>query len=204
MRTFLYLAYGSNLHPLRLGMRVASQRLLGVTSLAGARVEFAKRGRDGSGKLSLQLTGEPADSAWGAVYEVAAVEKPRLDRAEDLGRGYRETKLEVRLSGRSREAFTYVVTPEWRATGLKPYDWYQALVVRGAFYHGFPPEYIAGLAGVASMVDPDPKRRRRHEHLLEQIDACAGPGARGQPRTIIRGRAFPSGGPVRGAGTNRD
>ena len=45
-----YLAYGSNLHPLRLTLRVPSARVIGVVEMPGYMLEFHKRSIDGSGK----------------------------------------------------------------------------------------------------------------------------------------------------------
>jgi hypothetical protein len=52
-----YLAYGSNLHPIRLRQRVNSARLIATLSLPGYRVLFNKRGQDLSAKCNLVATG---------------------------------------------------------------------------------------------------------------------------------------------------
>lgn len=83
-----YLAYGSNLHPLRLVRRVPSARLVGTVPLPGYRLAFHKRGMDGSAKCDLELADESGSLAYGAVYSVAAQDIHGLDRLEDLGAGY--------------------------------------------------------------------------------------------------------------------
>ena len=164
-----YLAYGSNLHPLRLAERVPSSRLLGTTRLERYSVAFVKRSMDGSAKCTLQFTDSPADHAHCAVYELDESERHLLDQAEGLGRGYDEATLRVEVGGGSVTAFTYIADASHLAPELLPYDWYQALVLAGAGFHGFPADYIAGLSAPESLPDPDRLRRVRHEELLVRI-----------------------------------
>ena len=57
MTLLYYLAYGSNLHPVRLTERVPSARFLGLTSLFGYQLRFHKRHEpDGSGKCNMYHT----------------------------------------------------------------------------------------------------------------------------------------------------
>ena len=73
-----YLAYGSNLHPVRLSERVPSAELLGVVELREYRLVFQKRGWDGSSKCTLVRTGETSVGAYGAMYAIDAIHKSRL------------------------------------------------------------------------------------------------------------------------------
>lgn len=164
-----YLAYGSNLHPLRLAERIPSSRLLGITLLARHTVSFAKRSWDRSAKCTLVFTDNPDDAAHCAVYELDEGERHLLDRAEGLGSGYEEAMFEVQIDGRAVVAFAYVAATSHRVTGLPPYDWYMALVIEGARYHGFPDAYIADLSDIECRPDPDPVRNRRHADLLDRI-----------------------------------
>ena len=164
-----YLAYGSNLHPMRLAERVPSSRLLGTTRLDGYTVSFVKRSVDGSAKCTLRRTDSPEDAAHCAVYELEESERHLLDEAEGLGRGYDEATLRVEVGGGSVTAFTYIADASHLAPELLPYDWYQALVLAGARFHGFPADYIAGLSAPESLPDPDRRRRLRHEGLLVRI-----------------------------------
>jgi hypothetical protein len=171
MDTHLYLAYGSNLHPLRMLDRVPSTRLVGVTRLDRCSVAFAKRGRDGSGKSSLLFTDNPDDVAYGAVYEISGAEKHLLDRAEGLGNGYEEAQFRVAANGSTLAAFAYIAAQSHLAPGLPPYDWYKDLVIAGASHHKFPETYIASLHAVQSCPDPDHQRWLQHENLLLQIES---------------------------------
>ncbi len=167
--TRLYLAYGSNLHPVRLIERVPSARLVGTTRLDGHRVVFIKRSRDGSSKANLLFTDEAHHAAYAAVYEMAVKEKSALDAIEGLGGGYDERELRVSVNGDVLDVFTYVAAATHTAPGLAPYDWYHTLVTAGANHHGFPAHYVEALSAVPTQADPDAERRRKNVALLERV-----------------------------------
>ena len=122
----LYFACGSNLHPLRLSLRVPAARFQGTLALTGYQLRFNKRGRDGSGKGNLLPTGHPEDRIWGAVYSMTAEGKERLDRFEG---GYRTHWLEVEFNGAPRRLFTYLAVGAHVEAHLLPYGWYRELVL---------------------------------------------------------------------------
>ncbi len=95
----------------------------------------------------------------GALYRLAVRERPLLDRAEGLGVGYRHARVQVVLpDGENREALCYRALQI--ADDLLPYDWYLQHVLHGAREHGLPPAYVAGLAAVPCIPDPDRERSR--------------------------------------------
>jgi len=163
-----YLAYGSNLHPARLGVRVPSAQLVGMAELPGRAMVFHKRSIDGSAKCTL-APGVESQRVFGAVFRIESGERALLDRAEGLGRGYDEMWERLPVGGRSQEVFYYVASPDWVDPGLRPYHWYKRLVLAGARYQGFPADYIAAIAAVESVDDPDPDRRGLNEALLEKM-----------------------------------
>lgn len=165
-----YLAYGSNLHPLRLRERVPSAKLLGILQAPGWRVQFRKRGQDRSAKCDLVRAGA-GDSAYAALYTLDARDKPRLDVAEGVGRGYDETTLEVTLAGRNFTPFAYLAAATHVDPMLRPFHWYLQLVIAGARYHRLPAAYVAALAAVPAVADPDGERALQHEQLLGRIEA---------------------------------
>ncbi len=117
---------------------------------------------DGSAKCDIVETANRDDRVWGVVFDIDAGEKINLDRAEGLGYGYEEKRVE--LTGRNERiihAFTYYATDidEKR----KPYTWYTEHVLRGAKEHGLPAEYVAAIEQVESVQDPD---RQRHDREL--------------------------------------
>jgi len=162
MDTFKYFAYGSNMRTerLRAPSRCPSAEPIGVGVIFGYTLEFSKRGRDISGKATMVHSGKSEEHVFGVVFEVAISERAALDKAEGVGSGYMRTDdLLVRLQ-QGREilrAATYIATEADRT--LQPYDWYRALVIAGALQHTLPDQWIAMLNQVASVPDPDPKRR---------------------------------------------
>lgn len=169
-RQLYYLAYGSNLHPLRLRERVPSATLLGLVRVPGRSLRFHKRGQDQSAKCDL-VPATAGASAFGALYALKASDKPRLDAAEGAGRGYDEATLEVALAGAAFAPFVYLAAPTHVEPTLRPFHWYKRLVIAGARHHRLPPEYLAFLEAVPSVPDPDADRVRRHEVLLGRMTA---------------------------------
>ena len=129
MRNLLYFAYGSNMSTPRLRYRVAGCRFTFVARLPSYRLCFHKRSNDGSAKCNALKTAMPADAVIGVVYEIPTNEKPALDRAEGLGRGYHEEMVRV-LSPRGEEiaVCTYIADPAFIDNSLKPYSWYKDFV----------------------------------------------------------------------------
>lgn len=160
-----YFAYGSNLHPLRLGLRTPSCRLLGVAELGGYRLAFRKRSEaDGSAKADVQWTGADADGVWGVVYALDACDFPALDRVEGPGYALRETTMTV--AGEATRVFFYQARDSHVAAGLRPWSWYRDLIHRGACWHAFPETYVNGIRAVPAPRDPDAARAAKHERML--------------------------------------
>jgi len=156
----LTFAYGSNMCSGWLLKRVPGATYQGVASLAEHQLRFHKRSRDDSGKGDAWETGESNDKVWGVVVRVPAEEKPALDRAEGLGRGYTEKCVSVVDEGGATHAvWTYVATDSHIDRALRPYQWYLDLVVRGAERHGIQDEYVEMIRATRVIDDPSPGRR---------------------------------------------
>ena len=164
-----YLAYGSNLHPIRLMQRTPGVRLIGRVQLPGMRLAFNKRSVDGSAKCNLIASESSAAVAYGAVFEIPANEVAMLDQAEGLGVGYDKQTMQVSVEGTLLDAFFYLANDSHVVTNLQPYDWYLALVLAGAQHLDFPEAYVMQIADVASQSDPSDARRQRMFDLLDQI-----------------------------------
>jgi len=178
-------AYGSNLHPVRMGRRCPGARLLGCGVLPGWRLAFRKRGQDGSAKGDAVWTGRPEDGLWVAAYALSAVDKARLDYAEGLGRGYREETVRGVVGGAERGGSLYVAEGAAVDGALRPFEWYRAMVAAGAAYHGFPPAYQTAIRSVPAAPDLDGGRAAREWGLVAALEAAnracrPAPGGRGR------------------------
>ncbi len=162
-----YFAYGSNLHPVRLGERIPSSSFLGVTRLNGYRLKFHKRGGDRSGKCNALYTGQPAHYLLGAVYRMDTEHKPILDAIE--GEGYIAESLTLQLEGEKCRAFAYIAESDHIDEAIKPFHWYKELVSVGARYHGFPSAYLETIEQIESVADEDNHRHRSNEQLLSRM-----------------------------------
>lgn len=141
----------------RIQRRLASAEPVSVAHLPAHVLKFHKRSVDGSAKCDIVPTRDPGDVVFGVVFQLLASEKPVLDRYENLGNGYAEKSVTVtQTDGRLLAATTYVATHI--DTSLKPYHWYKEHVLRGAREHALPVEHIKAIAGVHSIMDPNPDK----------------------------------------------
>ena len=155
----LYAAYGSNLHPLRLGRRTPSATLLGTATIAGWELYFDKRGQDGSGTCTIRATG---GSLCCAIYDICPADKAKLDAIEGVGKGYARSTLRVPGFGLCA---TYVADKGYRDASILPFCWYKDLVLNGALALGFESDYVGRIAAVAARTDPDRRRLARNRRL---------------------------------------
>ena len=143
----LYFAYGSNLKVERLRSRAGEVGLAGIATLAGHRLSFAKRGKDGSGKACCEVA--IGDLVWGALYELSEAQLTALDTFEW---GYSPAVVSLQRSdGTQVEATTYHA--ERFTDDPTPYDWYKQLLVEGAREHGMPADWLARLEELPSKPD---------------------------------------------------
>lgn len=106
----------------------------------------------------------PRAKLYGIVFDLDESERPQLDRAEGLGKGYnREDAFLVQMegSGETVRAFTYIADPAHQDDTLKPYEWYLQLVLVGARQNGLPADYVNSVEGTQAVPDPQPHRRER-------------------------------------------
>lgn len=162
--SLFYIAYGSNLHPRRLGERIPSCEFVATTSLPGYALRFHKRGGDGSGKCDALQTRDSCDRLPGALFRIAAAEKPALDAIE--GPGYRVVNLTVPVAGASVRAFMYVAESDFIDPRLQPFQWYRELVYLGARFHDFHPRHLDLIQRTLAIEDNDSERHSRNERIL--------------------------------------
>jgi len=112
---------------------------------------------------------EPAtatDVLWGVLFEFDAAEKPLLNEAEALGRGYDELIVEVESeTGKKESAPMYIAAKSHIDDTLKPYSWYKRFVMEGATQHRLPQAYIDFLQSFPAVEDPDRARDRRNRAI---------------------------------------
>jgi hypothetical protein len=165
-KTVRYFAYGSNMFSPRLQERTPSAAFGSLGYVEGYRLTFSKVSTDGSGKCHIEASGNATDRVHGIVFTIAADEKPDLDKAEGLGKGYKEEKIQVVTPQGVIEAVAYVAIKI--GVGLHPYDWYKAFVVAGAEEHGLPAAYIDDLRAVSSMSDLNKDRAEKQRAILSR------------------------------------
>lgn len=159
----LYAAYGSNLHPRRLGRRISSAEFVGTSFLSDWSLHFHKRGADGSGKGNVLSGG---DGVHVAIFEISVDDKHILDGIE--GVGYTAAVLEVPAFG---DCVSYIAEESHIDGTLEPYDWYKQLVLIGARAHGFPASYLNRIDSIATCHDPDSERRNKQLETLQHIES---------------------------------
>lgn len=167
-----YLAYGSNLHPVRLIERVPSAQLIGILPVSGYRLAFHKQGQDASGKCNLFSTGHIHDIVHCALYRMAAQHKPVIDRIEGKGRGYRDMPIAVHHNNVLHRCFAYTAQSGHIDDRLSPFHWYKELVLLGGEYHGLPRGYLDAIRRLESIDDPDQGRRKIHKDLIKRLRAA--------------------------------
>ncbi|WP_179298527.1 gamma-glutamylcyclotransferase family protein [Burkholderia ubonensis] len=164
-----YVAYGSNLHPLRLIERVPSAQELGVVELPGCQLTFHKRSIDGSGKCHLHSDQKANHKVYGVLYEFDSEEKQRLDELEGLNQGYSEQTNQFVLREETYSAYLYVTQPSHIDSNLIPYHWYKKIVLLGARFHTFPDDYINYIESIPSKDDSNFNQVREKEMLIQRM-----------------------------------
>ncbi len=162
MDKILYFAYGSNMRLRRLcaSDRTPSAAVLATGYVRGRKLTFDKVSSDGSGKCDIEITDNLNEIVYGVLYEIPKMEKPALDKAEALGKGYREENITVVTPSGNYEALVYVATI--KDPTLRPYHWYKALVLTGAIEHNLPEAYVKQIEAVDSIPDRDKERCMRN------------------------------------------
>ena len=161
----LYFAFGSNLLTSRLQRRCPSARVVTRALAPGHRVVFEKLSEDTSGKATL-VTCKGPDLAVGVVYELSKGDVDELDAFE--GPGYRRVDafpVTCLDTGQGLQSCTYVAKE--MVPGLRPYDWYLAMIVAGLAEHDIDERYAEQLRMTAYDTDPQRLRQTRQNALQD-------------------------------------
>jgi len=165
-----YLAYGSNLHPIRLSKRIPSAKYINVIKVLGYQLKFNKVGVDQSGKCNIERTGNKDNTVYFALYEIEDNEKKELDEIESCGHGYEVQYIDLILNHQLVTAFTYVAMDKYINNDLLPFSWYRSLILVGMKYHSFDECYIHQTEKVSPIEDNDLKRVEKNTALIEEIE----------------------------------
>ncbi len=126
-------------------------------------LNFHKRSKDASGKCTIH---RGVGDVHFAIYTMSVEDKIILDNIEGLGDGYDEITLNIPDIG---PCFSYIAQSAFVDKSLVPYDWYKALVLAGAKFHGFPASYVRQVDATPAIRDPDPKRAAKHWCIADKL-----------------------------------
>ncbi len=173
MKTYLnriiIFSYGSNMYSKRLIKRVPSVKILCIGKSQGFKVEFSKRSEDKSGKATLIKTTNKSDIIWGTISIISKKEKPLLDKAEGLGKGYYEEYIPIKTkTDEGIYLLTYIAEDSYIDKKLIPYSWYKTLVIEGAKENGLPKKYIEKLELQEAKEDENIERAKCELKILEE------------------------------------
>ena len=163
----LIFAYGSNMNLNRLTKRVPSAVKVCNAFLPGYKLVCNKISKDGSAKANIMKTDNLAELVWGVLFTIDDKEKPLLDKAEGLGKGYNEDKLTFfDDAGNTYTAQVYIADSNSIDNTLLPYDWYKEFIISGAIQNKLPAEYILNLKSIPCIRDHDAERRKNNYSIL--------------------------------------
>lgn len=148
----IYFAYGSNLDIVDLRRSCPRAVAIGAARLDGYRLCFPR----GSLTRHCAVAGiraADAETVWGALYRINAVDEAALDaregfvhtRARAQNRYNRGLVEVISAQGRAIDAITYFATPQ--PDPGRPSPAYLEHMIRGAKAHGLPVGYIDMLRG---------------------------------------------------------
>lgn len=170
--TFLYFAYGSNMLAERLCDRCPSAKPIGIAIATDQKLVIGKCSSvDKSGKATL-VQAEGVHTP-GVYFEIAESEREKLDEFE----GFRRDKpyapdrygcdksFQIRIVATDSTAAATTYLANKPRDGLKPYDWYLALMIAGAIQHSIDPRHVKMLRQIDYDVDVEKSRENRLKAL---------------------------------------
>lgn len=162
-------AYGSNMNINRLRNRVPSATKLTNAFITGYFLTCNKVSTDGSAKANIIKSDNLEDEVWGVIFEIADNEKEHLDRAEGLGKGYTEMKMNfIDLNNINHEAQVYVAENNSINNKLLPFDWYRRYIITGAKENHLPSKYLRKLESLEFVVDANEDRRKKNIEISNE------------------------------------
>ncbi len=138
----LYVAFGSNMHRLRLERRIGAVIDHGRVVLPGYCHGFTKLGRDGTGKGNVAPA--PGRDAHGVLYEITDAQVEVLAEYEP---GYERVTVPARAGSETLSVLSFV-SPMW-IPGLLPSREYVGHYWRGMREHRLPLDYMREVIAAA-------------------------------------------------------
>ncbi|MEI2822691.1 MAG: gamma-glutamylcyclotransferase family protein [Chitinophagaceae bacterium] len=164
----LIFAYGSNMNINRLTQRVPSATKVTNVFLPSYKLVCNKVSKDGSAKANMEKSDIATDIVWGILFEIDNNEKPMLDKAEGLGKGYNEDCLTFTDENNLKHiAQVYIADSKSINNCLVVYNWYKEFIVTGAIQNQLPADYITQLQSIPCIPDPDEKRSEKNYSIMQ-------------------------------------
>lgn len=134
-QVILYFAYGSNMNPRRMSERGINIVKPISCSLAGYKLIFNKKAKDGAfAYANIQISCED-DFVEGILYQLSNEDIKKLDRFEGFPNHYDKKSLSVVCSdGKNVQALTYIANGNMIKNGLKPKKEYLNHLLAGKDY----------------------------------------------------------------------
>lgn len=164
----LIFPYGSNMNINRLTQRVPSATKVTNVFLPSYKLVCNKASKDGSAKANILKSDIPGDIVWGILFKIDSTEKPLLDKAEGLGKGYNEDCLTFYDENNSKHvAQVYIADTKSINNSLVAYNWYKEFIITGAILNQLPADYITQLQSIPCIPDPDEKRSEKNYSIMQ-------------------------------------
>jgi hypothetical protein len=152
----------------RLEKRVGRVEIIGIGKLPKYTLQFNKVSIDGS--LKANISSNDKEDVYGVIFKINPNKKEELDKAEGLGKGYIEQKIEVEFieSGEKIKSFTYVADAIDNSESNMPYDWYLELIAIGAEEHKLPSEYFENIKSIETKEDENIFRKDSTNQIVRE------------------------------------
>ncbi|MEM1407377.1 MAG: gamma-glutamylcyclotransferase family protein [Bacteroidota bacterium] len=167
-RHFHVFSYGSNMLIDRMRNRVSTVEPIGLYKLRGFELVFNKAGKDGSAKANVRPS-HSSSTVHGVIQRFDLQQKPLLDAAEGLGRGYDLMSFRAILGNRNVEVHYYIARDSRYLTKGVPFDWYWYYVYYGALENQLPDFHLETIQKVPFGADQNIQRRKYHHKVLERF-----------------------------------
>lgn len=142
--TTYYFSYGSYMSPEKMLTSIPSARLVGTGRLRGYQLAFTAFSELRK-RVGADIIPAPGESVWGIVYEIPEESLVEMDRNKVYPVLYDRLEVTTEVSGQFVTAWTYALVDK-TDSGHAPDPVYLQLLTDLTRTHGFPEEYVEGIA----------------------------------------------------------